>query len=336
MKRTKIFFYLHGIILLVFYACFNPSVWASCRITSSGATPAVVTFTIPPIVVSSDAEPGTILYTERLNSAAIKVECSADGDIYQGYTILSDADLVTNSTLEKVYATNIPGIGFRAGWGNNAGSPLSSSSLIYPWHIGSSKVRSKDGYYPITLNAAVELVVTGSIKSGLLDTSKLVADWKYDDIVIGQLRFTSTSINVQANTCNLVEKNITVPLSPMTTSEFNSTFSDIVSDSRFQIQLDQCAANVQVDYKFTTAGSTGVSNGHTLNIATGSGAAEGVGIQILDSNNNVLLFDKDYTAVAKTTENQVVSIPLKARYIKTGTIRGGDVNAVATFEVNYR
>lgn len=336
MTRMRIFFYLHAIILLVFYACFNSSAWAGCSITSAGATPAEVTFTIPPIVVSSDAEPWTILYSQHLNSAAIKVKCSAKGNIYQGYTVLSDADLVTNSALEKVYATNIPGIGFRAGWGNNTSSPLSSGNLISPWHLGSSTVNPGDGTYPITLNAGIELVVTGPIGSGLLDTSKLVADWKYDDIVIGQLRFTATSINVQANTCNLAEKNITVPLSSMTTSEFNSNFSDIVSDSRFQIQLEQCAANVQVDYKFTTSGSTGVSNGHTLNIASGSEAAEGVGIQILDSNNSILLFDKDYTAVAKTTENQSVYIPLKARYIKTGAIKGGDVNAVATFEVSYR
>lgn len=336
MKRTRIFFYLHAITLLVFCACFNSSAWASCSITSAGATPAVVTFTIPPIVVSSDAEPGTVLYSEHLNSAAIKVKCSAKGNIYQGYTILSDADLVTNISLDKVYATNIPGIGFRAGWGNNASSPLSSSNLISPWHMGTSKVNPADGTYPITLNAAIELVVTGPIGNGLLDTSRLVADWKYDNTVVGQLRFTSTSINVQANTCNLVEKNITVPLRPITTSEFENGVSNVVSDSRFQIQLDQCAAGVQVDYKFTTAGSTGVSNSHTLNIAAGSGAAEGVGIQILDSNNSIVLFDQDYTAVAKTTENQLVSIPLKARYIKSGTIKGGDVNAVATFEVSYR
>lgn len=36
----------------------------------------------------------------------------------------------------------------------------------------------------------------------------------------------------------------------------------------------------------------------------------GVGLQILDSNNNVMVFDTDYTPVQKTTLNQNVTIPL--------------------------
>ncbi|MDL6338789.1 fimbrial protein [Escherichia coli] len=73
-----------------------------------------------------------------------------------------------------------------------------------------------------------------------------------------------------------------------------------------------------------------------LPIESGSGMAEGVGLQILDSNNNVMVFDTDYTPVQKTTLNQNVTIPLKARYIKMGSVKSGRVNSVATFEVYYR
>ncbi len=56
----------------------------------------------------------------------------------------------------------------------------------------------------------------------------------------------------------------------------------------------------------------------------------------MDNNDNVLQFDKSYTAVAQTTKDQSVTIPLKARYIRTGDVKAGQVDAVATFAVYYR
>ena len=102
------------------------------------------------------------------------------------------------------------------------------------------------------------------------------------------------------------------------------------------IQIEKCSQDVKVDYRFTSSGSTGVTVNNILNIESGSGMAEGVGLQILDSNNNVMVFDTDYTPVQKTTLNQNVTIPLKARYIKMGSVKSGRVNSVATFEVYYR
>jgi len=133
-----------------------------------------------------------------------------------------------------------------------------------------------------------------------------------------------------------VEKHITVPLQDLNVSELTDTFSKVVSDDRFKLQIDNCDADRKIDYKFTTNGSTGVTNGNILNITAEEGAAQGVGIQILNSNNAVLQFDQEYTAVSQTTAGQSVTIPLKARYIKTGTVKGGHINAAATFEVYYR
>ncbi|HCQ7754191.1 fimbrial protein [Citrobacter sp. 50677481] len=310
---------------------------ASCVITKGGPDAAQVTFTLPPLIVSKDAVVGQILYTEELTSAQITVACDADGNIHQGYTGgLSDADLVTTSSLEGVYATGIPGIGFRAAWANFPNGTLGPENLITPWHMGSDMVKKRDAAYPITLHAAVQLVVTGPVSSGVLDTSKLIADWKYDDKVIGQLRFNSTTIDIKSNTCQLMENNITVPLATITAHDFTNNVSKVVSDDSFKIQLERCDAGIKVDYRFTTSGSTGVQDGDVLSIATGENAAEGIGIQILDSNDTVLQFDQDYTATGNTVQDQSVTIPLKARYIKTGTIKGGQVDAVATFEVYYR
>lgn len=50
----------------------------------------------------------------------------------------------------------------------------------------------------------------------------------------------------------------------------------------------------------------------------------------------MLSFDQTYTAVSSTSANEVAEIPLKARYAKTGNVKAGKVDAVATFEVFYR
>lgn len=205
-----------------------------------------------------------------------------------------------------------------------------------PWHKGSSTVIKGYGY-PITIHAAIQFIVTGPVGNGTIDTSKLVADWKYDNRVIGELRFSSVPVNIQPGTCYLIEKNITVPLNDIGTDDFDvSNVSPVVSDDRFKIQIEKCSQDVKVDYRFTSSGSTGVTGNNILNIESGSGMAEGVGLQILDSNNNVMVFDTDYTPVQKTTLNQNVTIPLKARYIKMGSVKSGRVNSVATFEVYYR
>lgn len=328
--------YSTRVLLLFCGVLITQSVFASCTISGAGI-PAEVKFTVPQLVVSRDADPGTILYTSEETSSSITVSCNADGDIYQGYNGgLLPGDERPDNPLKGVYETNVSGIGFRAAWANNTAATLTEGSLISLWHMGSSKVHQYDGTYPIQLHAVAQFVVTGPVYSGPVHSTILAADWKYDDRVIGQLRFSDVNVWVQSNTCDLVEKNITVLLSNITSSEFTDNVSKVVSDDSFKIQLNNCDAGIRVDYQFTSAGSTGVTGGNILNIATGAAAAEGVGIQIMDTNDNVLQFDKSYTAVAQTTKDQSVTIPLKARYIKTGAVKAGQVDSVATFAIYYR
>lgn len=185
-------------------------------------------------------------------------------------------------------------------------------------------------------HAAMQLVVTGKVEEGYLDTSRLTSEEKYGSDVVAQLLVSPTSVHIQTNTCNLADKNIYVPLKTVHASDFGGQYSDILTDGGFKIEITDCHEGTQIDYQFTSAGSTGVTNGNILDIATGDGAASGVGIQILDNNNTVLNFDQTYTAISSTRANEVAEIPLQARYIKTGDVKAGKVNAVATFEVFYR
>ncbi len=305
---------------------------ASCSI-SGGKEPSTATIAVPTLTVNRDAEPGTIISSQEALGESITVSCTGDGDIYTGYTVLTTSDARTDNPLAKVYQTSVPGIGVRVGW-SKEGVAMTEASLVTPMHLGSSRTERAD--YPIHSRATAQFVVTGPVSSGNLDPGQLNADWLYAGLTVARVRFSPVAVNVQSNSCNLVESNILAPLSTIVASELANGVSRTVSDDSFKIQLNNCDAGIQVDYQFTTAGSTGVTDGNILNIATGDSAASGVGIQILDSNDNVLQFDRNYTAVAQMTQDQSVTIPLKARYIRIGTVKGGQVDAVATFEVYYR
>lgn len=322
-------------LLLIGSALLSTAARASCTILDRKPA-ARIGFAPPTLIVNSDAEPGTIIYSERQSSYTIRVECTAVADIWQGYTNVNATDERADNPLQGVYQTNVPGIGFRAAWTNATTPTFEADDIVRPWHKDMSPVIKENGYYTLTLNGAAQFVVTGPVSSGMVYIGKFNAEWKYDNTVVGYLSYSSSLVEVQHTTCNLVEKNITVPLEEINASEFTNNVSRVVSDDRFKLQIDNCDAGRKNDYRFTTAGSTGVTNGNILNIAAEEGAAQGVGIQILNSNNAVLQFDQEYTAVSQTSAGQSVTIPLKARYIKTGTVKGGHVNAAATFEVYYR
>ena len=55
----------------------------------------------------------------------------------------------------------------------------------------------------------------------------------------------------------------------------------------------------KVDYRFTSSGSYWSNGNNILNIESGSGNGGRSWSQILDSNNNVTVFDTDYTPVQK-------------------------------------
>lgn len=325
---------LQCIILLVGMVLAQP-LWADCSFTNSTSVGRLF-FAIPAIEIPQDVSVGTVLYTGISEAKGIKVKCNASGPIYQGYKAISDNDYQASNPLEGVYATNVPGIGMRASWVNSGTASFSNGAYIKPFRKGTSTVSSSAGTYSLNFHALLQLVVTGDVKTGTLDTNSLKAEWQYDNLTVATLGFYSNAINVKASTCNLVEKSIVVPLKTVTTENFVNGVSPIVSGNDFKIQLTECGANLSVDIKFSSNGTTGVTNGNTLNIAGGDNAAKGIGIQLFAFNEKPLTFDYVYLHSQKTVAGQTITIPLKARYVKTGQLQAGEVNALATFEINYR
>ncbi|MEG5465005.1 fimbrial protein [Enterobacter chuandaensis] len=321
-------------LLLVLAGTFFHTAHADCTFNGSSDVDAVVTFQLPPvIIVEPDTPVGTVIYDGSVESKEVTVECSGDAQIRRGYLYLTDSD-AREDVMSGVYQTNVPGIGIRAASSNEQFPNYNEENILRPMHyLGSTHGSSQN---TSVFRAAAQLVVTGDIQEGYLDTSRLTSMDILGNAVIGEMRFSPTSVHITNNTCNLVDRNIYVPLKTVNTQDFTGQYSDILTDDSFKIEITDCAAGTKVDYQFTSAGSTGVMNGTILRIASGDSAADGVGIQILDQNNTVLQFDQNYTAITSTQDKVPVEIPLRARYIKTGEVKAGKVDSVATFEVFYR
>ncbi|MDN8571269.1 fimbrial protein [Enterobacter hormaechei] len=313
---------------------FSAPAFATCTFTGGGSSGGIVTFNIPAVIqLEPDVQVGTIIYDASVESGEIAQRCDGYSvRVRRGYLSLSDAD-AREDVLPGVYKTNVAGIGIRVAASTTQFPSYTEEDIIRPeTYLGT--IRSFSTNY--NFRATAQLIVIGEVEEGDLNTSLLTSHETYDNDVIGEIRFSPTSVHITTNTCNLADKNIYVPLETVNAHDFNGQYSDILTDSRFRIDITDCAAGTKIDYQFTSAGSTGVTDGNILNIATGDNAASGVGIQILDKNDAVLQFDQSYTAITRSQDNVPVEIPLKARYIKTGEVKAGKVDAVATFELFYR
>jgi len=307
---------------------------ALCTFTGGGGNGGVVTFNVPAVIqLEPDVAVGTIIYDASVESGDITQSCdSSSVQVRKGYLSLSDAD-AREDVLPGVYQTNVAGIGVRVAASTTQSPNDNEADLIRPSsYIGMIRSFSTDYNY----RATAQLVVTGKVEEGDINTSLLTSRETYDNDVIGEIRFSPTSVRITANTCNLVDKNIYVPLKTVNSQDFSGQYSDILTDDSFKIAITDCSAGTKIDYQFSSTGSTGVTDGSVLRIATGDNAAGGIGIQILDKSNAVLQFDHSYTAIASALDNVPVEISLKARYIKTGEVKAGKVDSVATFELFYR
>lgn len=321
-------------LLLASGTAFHPA-FASCSFSGASVGNGIMTFQMPAVIrVDSDAPVGTVVYENSMESGEITISCSGQDEwIRKGYLTLSAAD-AREDVLPGVYKTNVPGIGVRSAASTEQFPSYFQSDLVRPWAtVGQRHGSAK---WTAVFRAAAQLVVIGEVKSGDLDTQSLASEETLGGAIVGGIHFSPTHVQITTNTCNLVDKNIYVPLKTINAGDFEGQYSDILTDSSFKIDITDCEAGTRVDYQFTRAGSTGVTNDNILDIATGERAASGVGIQILDKNNTVITFDQDYTAINSASEKENIEVPLKARYIKTGEVKPGEVEAVATFNVFYR
>lgn len=323
MMRTAI---LWTTLLLLLFA--TPDAHAVCRYLSGGNTS--VTFVLPTTIsIAANTPNGTVLATSAQASPANPptVTCgryagdsgnwkvSAETMTY-GVTNARGGYLADNYT----YDTGIPGIGYRITYPNAylTAYPLNSQSV---------------SQLTFNVTSSLVLVKTGSIASGGTLAAGKLGDWRWDDAggntLLPETFWLGNSITFTTPSCTIVTNPINVILPTVASGAFTGVGSTS-GKTPFQIQLS-CPSGTAVT-KITM--HTASPDSHAGVVApTGAGYAAGIGVQVLDSSSNPVVFETQATLTPAAT----ASIPYYAQYFQTAmTVTSGPVKATVTFDVFYQ
>ncbi|KAE8762032.1 fimbrial protein [Paraburkholderia madseniana] len=293
--------------------------------------------------------PGTTLGT--ISSSTFQMKCHFTNRVNNVTAATNYANLSTKASLatgyNDLYKTNIAGIGVRYTFN-------SSDCNVKDVVMQDGKV--KIGCFfegPIggpvqTANITVTptLVVTGAIGFGTstLSTSPLISivytssdqdtSWSKGDLFSGSA--TGTFVHPA---CSVSRPAVPVTLPSIGISRLSSGVGSTAGAEQFSLSFS-CSSGAKVLITLTDSVDT-ANRSNTLQLKAGS-TAKGVGVQILNGNSPVS-FGPDSDTVGNTNQwtigsspDGALDVPLTARYIRTGALLPGTVNALATFTMSYQ
>ncbi|HDJ1439257.1 TPA: fimbrial protein [Serratia rubidaea] len=310
------------------------SLYAEDAFATCTAPNGTLNFTSP-VIAQRDAPIGTVLATASVD---IPVSCNDAGSnpIQDGswHVYLSSSnDPLEATSLPYVRQTSKPGVGLR--WLSRINGGSQASPTQGPLN-NSGWVRGVAFRTTTVMNHTFELVKTGEITSGPLDSMSFVLNYRtpISWIDFGALySVTSNSVAIQKVACAVTTPVINVPLGNVATASFRG-IGDTAGTRDFQIPLDcddQTSVRITLEGNQDDSGAVGVLE---LDDVAGETVAEGIGVQLLYGASPVVL--GDLTAIGIARADGPFMIPLTARYYQTqGRVSAGMANATATFTMTY-
>ena len=295
-------------------------VWAGCSYNSGGAN---VSYSVPTtITVPLDAKVGDVLYQtpQVAPSTTLTISCSGNTD----YGIQNSVG-TTPGTGTAIYPTGVTGVGYRLLHGSS-----DPSDYMYPFPC----CRLSSGTYDFSVTTALQLIKTGPIANGARLNGGTLARWMYErnnsatvstqNYVLGNaVTFVQPACRV--NTTSIAVALPTVPATSLPAVDATS------GTTPFRISLT-CSSgstlNIMFDSTAAVAGKTGV-----IATTTGTGRATGVGVQLVNSSYQPVVF-KSETVVGATPQG-TLDLNYFARYYRTGAMNPGTILATATFTLSY-
>ena len=300
--------------------------------------------TLPDIGIPANATVGTKLKTVTISTPGMSTySCTAYAPVY---TMLKYAGItgtaVTAAGLPAgVYSTNVAGIGVRVvGNGMLASTAAVGSGGVV---VGSYPTYSSRSFSGFTL----ELYKTGDIGSGDLSfPGSLVEAWVHTSSNStsggGVYRTLKVSNSAKIKTLGCETPSLTVDLGKHAKSDFSGVGSTSTPKT-FNFAVYNCDRDMNaVKYTFNPASGitleeSGTANQH-LSVKTGTGAATGIGVQVLYDNDTLVPFGTP-TAL-NPPYNKLAGgdykVAMKARYIQTAaSISAGRADSALEFTMTY-
>lgn len=302
---------------------FSPQAIASCYYTA-GNSYVTGTFSIGTVIVQRDTPVGSVVASTIGNvTARSNDQLYACDESWQWETLTSLFPTVS-SLGNKIYNTNIPGIGIRMTdtWRN----------VIVPSGPRTLTINQSAGSTPFL----IELIKTstGGVGAGMLSTGTLI-NMKSDtsNYIFAELDLIGSNQIIPV-ACSITTPNITVPLDDVLASDLTA-MGMTAKPRAFNVGLN-CDAGARINAKLTGVQNSDSSTTGVLQL-TGAGnanVATGVGIQILYNNAPVVL---NNNVVLKTSAGGQETFPFTAQYYQTKTTATtGSANATATLEITYQ
>ena len=322
-----------------------------------------ISLNISALTIGRDVPDGTELYRQTVNPQQMAVRCApAVSTITRTWTLPTTPRLSSWNSgryAGKTYETGVPGIGV-AIWKASDVFPFSQSSP----NCGGGTAYCIFNFSPIF---DITIIKIGPVSPGVIQGVNLptaALDVTPGGVAMMRITF-SGSIQIVAQTCTTPD--VTVPLGEHLVREFTGQNS-ATSWRDFSIRLQNCPAfygatsYLRVDDSATgfkesnrslTANTLGFSLAPTTAIldaargivalsptSSGPAAATGVGVQVANTSNTPVLYNTVMPSGITPTavDGASYSIPLRARYIQTGSAAPtpGPANTSMMFTINYQ
>ncbi|MCD8455520.1 type 1 fimbrial protein [Xylella taiwanensis] len=319
-----------------------PNVKATCQ-ANANLVPQNIQLNVGRVLIQPSLPIGSriTLLTFNINRVSNSGSCSSNGGILYG-SFTRPMTLV--SGMNKVYQTDVPGVGIRLY--REAGDV----SNYYPYELPrgpNTSLYLSEGKFQVELIKTA--VTTGS---GPIASNGPFTTYYADGSGSGRPMLTSTlsglGITIVTSTCEVDagSKNIAVNFGAVSSNIFKGLGSK-GPDRDFAINLichggnvaeaNQGLISVRIDATQDSSKRPGV-----LAITSANDAASGVGIELVDVLNDSehqIAFGQGIP-LGRTPVNasSTLRLPLRARYIQTqaGKVRPGSANGTATFTIEYQ
>lgn len=320
MKKT--IFTAFALLMSLFYTDVTQARGCVSTTSGSGIDGNVFEYKLvsPIVVIDPDAPVGSILWIRHLNTQGIKWLCDSGAQRpYSSSMTPAFSQVVGTNIRGNIYASGIEGLGIQISDMMLPSRAVASSSFVNGnmAYIGDNKNGTR-----------IDFIKVGPIGEGELRNGK-IATFVMDGITVMEISMFGSRLKYKSCTID-GSYNRTIPLGSFKATEIADTSPNVPFEFKLKCQADAIPVYVQFDALNGSSGSGLLKLDDTV-----ESPASGVVVEVLNGNDMTpLKFGKE--TKYHTSQETSISIPLIARYKKTGPITPGQANAGMTITISER
>ncbi|MEX0565483.1 type 1 fimbria pilin [Raoultella ornithinolytica] len=298
------------------------------------------------IIVQRDVAVGQAISNEIYGSLAHAYTCVTTGNEGSSAGMKSGVlPYVATYGSQRVYKTNLPGVGISLGfYKNTKAGPATFSGTnfiggdnyaVVSWSSNAEELDIND-FQPIIQFWKIGDITSGSVTGQLASFVAFTKQYRGGEIA-PEIPVNAGAGSITQVACAVKTSNILFNMGDVLANEFGSQVGTTPVDAQnTQNLILDCDAGANINVMLTGTQNPDVSD-NTVLALTGQGSAgvaNGVGVQLVYNNTPLILGNN---LVLKRTNGGQEMFPLTARYYQTNTmVTTGIANASATLSLTYQ